>query len=252
MVGLLARKRVLITRAPEQSGRLRDALLAAGATPVVAPAIQILDPTDWAPLDGALERLAAFDWVLFTSQSAVERVSKRLAGRPLPPSLRIAAVGEATALHLREQGWPVHFIPADARAVGLIAELLPQLGPGTRLLLPRGDLADQRLPEALLAAGCIAECVITYRTAPATQPDPALIAECRQGLDWLLFTSGSTVTGLLALLGGQPPQALAPGVRIAVLGPETKRAAEAAGLTVDLVSPVMTVEALVAALDQTW
>jgi uroporphyrinogen-III synthase len=255
MAGALGRKRVLITRAPGQSGRLRDALLAVGAVPISAPAIQILDPVDWSPLDAALARLASYDWLLFTSQSAVDRVCDRLTlaaggapSAPIPAHLCIAAVGEATAARLRERGLPVHLTPADARGEGLAAALLPHLKPGARLLLPRGDLADKRLPDALRAAGCLVDTVIAYRTAPASAPDPALIATVAQGLDWVILTSGSTVTGLLALLGGQAPA----GSKIAVIGPETAKAAQAAGLTVDLVSPAATVEALVAAMDGGW
>ncbi|HLO04226.1 MAG TPA: uroporphyrinogen-III synthase [Symbiobacteriaceae bacterium] len=247
MDGALGRKRVLITRAPGQSGRLRDALLAVGAEPVSAPAIQILDPDDWTELDRALAALDTFDWLLFTSQSAVDRVCDRLGAQAglLPTHLRIAAVGEATAALLRARGLPVHLTPADARGDGLAAALLPHLAPGARLLLPRGDLADQRLPDALRAVGCAVETVIAYRTAPASAPDQNLIDECSQGMDWVILTAGSTVTGLLALLGGHIP----PGVKIAVLGPETAKAVENAGLQVDLVAPIATVDALVKAMD---
>lgn len=245
MDGALGRKRVLITRAPGQSGRLRDALLAVGAVPVSAPAIQILDPEEWGELDQALAELDSFDWLLFTSQSAVERVCDRLASRPLPARLKLAAVGQATAASLRDRGVTVHLTSADARGEGLAAALQPHLAPGTRLLLPRGDLADQRLPDALRAAGCTVQTVIAYRTAPASAPDQRLIDECQKGIDWVILTSGSTVTGLLALLGGKVPQ----GAKIAVLGPETAKAAEAAGLHVDLISPVATVDGLVQAMD---
>jgi uroporphyrinogen III methyltransferase/synthase len=249
MAGALLGKRVLITRAPAEAGRLRDALLAAGAHVHAVPAIQVVDPEDWAPLDQALGRLAAYDWLLFTSQNAVARVGARLPGG-LPPDLRIAAVGASTARALQAAGLPVDLVPADARGEGLAEALRPHLRPGDRLLLPRGDLADDRLPNKLRALGCEPDEVIAYRTIPAAAPDPDLIAQfCQAGFDWVVLTSGSTVTGLLALLGGQRPQALAAGARIAVIGPETAKAAAAAGLTVDLIAPSPRAEALVAAMD---
>jgi uroporphyrinogen-III synthase len=243
MAGRLRDKKVLITRAPGQSGRLRDALRAVRAVVLSAPAIQVCDPPDWAPLDRALGAIGEYDWLLFTSQSAVDRVCDRLT--TVPPGLRIGAVGEATAARLRERGLPVHLVPAEARGEGLAKALLAHLAPGARLLLPRGDLADSRLPDGLRAAGCQVESVIAYRTLPASQPDPVLIQECSQGLDWVILTSGSTVTGLLALLSGKVP----PEAKIAVLGPETAKAALAAGLHVHLVAPTATVESLVAAMD---
>jgi uroporphyrinogen-III synthase len=88
--------------------------------------------------------------------------------------------------------------------------------------------------------------VITYRTLPADKPDPVLIETSRRGLDWVILTSGSTVTGLLALLDGNVPAE----TQIAVLGPETAKAAQAAGLHVNLVAPTATVDSLVAAMDE--
>jgi len=62
---------------------------------------------------------------------------------------------------------------------------------------------------------------------------------------WVAFTSPSTVTGLLGAYGGPPP----PGVRVAVLGPDTAEAAGACGVRVDALAPEHTIPGLVAAIE---
>src|ERR1700739_1702326 len=123
----LAGKRVVITRAESQSAALAAALTAHGAEAVSVPLIQILPPSDYAPLDSSLRDLANFDWLIFTSQNAVTAVANRLAtsssphlvipseARNLPlsvdhaklPSVRIAAVGKATAEAAQLAGFDV-------------------------------------------------------------------------------------------------------------------------------------------------
>ena len=63
-------------------------------------------------------------------------------------------------------------------------------------------------------------------------------------MDWVTFTSGSTVTNFLAM-GGQP---LLKGARIASIGPITSEAAAKHGLSVDAEAEVHTAEGLVAAI----
>ena len=59
-----------------------------------------------------------------------------------------------------------------------------------------------------------------------------------------MFTSSSTVANYLAVTDRVPPV-------VACIGPVTARAAEAAGLRVDVVADESTVESLVAALART-
>jgi uroporphyrinogen-III synthase len=54
----LAGRRVLVTRAPHQAGKLSEGLRALGAEPVEVPVLEIQPPLDFAPLDRALRELA--------------------------------------------------------------------------------------------------------------------------------------------------------------------------------------------------
>jgi uroporphyrinogen-III synthase len=74
----LINKRILITRARHQASDLAAQLEALGATPILIPTIEIIPPETYAPLDAAIAKLDAYDWLIFTSANAVEVFHQRL------------------------------------------------------------------------------------------------------------------------------------------------------------------------------
>ena len=192
---------------------------------VHTPLIEIAEPEDRRPLDAALDTLASFSLVVFTSRFAVAALlgrllvrggdARRLAGA------RLAAIGRATAAALRGRGLAADLVAASEHTGGLL-EALRNAGPiaGERVLLPRSALADDALPDALHAAGAQVTAVTAYRNLPV--PDPVRVD--LTALDAALFTSPSTVAAFRSLYGEQVPGSLALWCR----GPRTRAAAHAA------------------------
>ncbi len=120
--GPLAGRRIGITR-PEE-GALGARLRALDAEVVHVPLISIADPDDGgAELRGALDDLAAFDWLVVTSSNGARRVGEA-AG--IHRHVRLAAVGPATAEALAATaGRPVDLVATVPRAEGLLAEFPP-------------------------------------------------------------------------------------------------------------------------------
>lgn len=227
----LTGRRVVVTRPGEDGVRLAGRLAAAGAEPILVPAIAI-EFTDPPELDAALARLAAFDWVVFTSRNGVEAVfrrTERLAGP------RIAAIGPATAAALAARGAPADLMPAEYVAEAVL-EALGHVA-GLRILLPRADIARRALADGLRAGGAHVTEVAAYRTRAAQTPRPDL-----SGTDAVTFTSSSTVRGFLA--GGPVPG----GAKVVCIGPVTARTARAHGLEVAAVADAYTEDGLIAAL----
>ncbi len=112
-------------------------------------------------------------------------------------------MGPATAAVLAAGGVKVAFVPSENDGEG-IAEELP-IRPGERVLLARADIADGILPTRLLARGAIVDEVVAYRTVegPADSRAPLAAAFAEGPFDAVVFTSGSTVRGLLAVLTPQ-------------------------------------------------
>src|SRR5271165_6386903 len=104
----LTGKRILVTRARHQSGQLSGELAALGAEVIEIPAIEIIPPDSFEPLDEALRNLQQYKWLIVTSANTVRSIRERLVAPDLAAAtfghLKIAAVGSATARALREMG----------------------------------------------------------------------------------------------------------------------------------------------------
>jgi uroporphyrinogen-III synthase len=243
----LAGRRVVVTRSADRAAPFVRALARAGAIPILLPLIETRPPADPAPAEAALDRIANFDWIAFTSVHSVGFFAARWESRkwPLPCPPRIAVVGPVTAEAARSAGLPVHAQAREFRGDALPAALGDP--GGRRVLLPRSDLGRDETAAALTAAGAHVEDVVFYRTVPVALDDAARRA-LEPGADVLTFFSPSAVRAFLAL--GEDARRLAAGARIACIGPVTAGAARAAGLTVAVQPPVFTGEALVLAIEE--
>ena len=196
----LGGRRVLVTRPRAQAPELAERLAVLGAEPIVAPAIRIVPPEDMRPLDEACAAAASFAWIVFTSANAVDAFLERPAaagrGAPALAGVRICAIGPATAARLATYGLTVDLAPADHRGEGVSAALRTGRDlRGTRLLLPRADIARPALPDALRAAGAQVTEVTAYRTIAARDWPGAAVREMllRREIDAVTFTSASAV-----------------------------------------------------------
>ncbi|MEO0456879.1 MAG: uroporphyrinogen-III C-methyltransferase, partial [Cyanobacteria bacterium P01_A01_bin.114] len=113
----LTGKLILITRATGQSSQFTDLLTARGAAVVEMPALEICPPSDWQPMDAAIDAIATFDWLLLTSANAVNFFFDRLIERGQDlrtlASVKIAVVGKKTAAVLKKRGFQADFIPPN-------------------------------------------------------------------------------------------------------------------------------------------
>ncbi len=230
------RRRVLVPRSEEQSVGLAVALRNLGLEPVMVPAIAIeIDPPR-GDLDRAATALDRYRWVVVTSPNgarallaATERVPAGIGGP------RWAAIGPGTAGVLEQTGIPVDFRPSASLAQA-VADELP-VADGDGVLVVRGDLAGTTLAERLRARGATVDDVVAYRTTIAPAPSVALLraASVADAFDAVILTSGSTIAGLRRL--GEAADLDVTAIPAICIGPETQRAAEAAGFRVVAVSP---------------
>lgn len=248
--GPLRGRRVVVTRRPEQSGELCRALADLGAEVLELPTLAIAPPADCGPLDDALRRLSAFDWLVFTSANAVTSVRDRLAALRLesparPP--RGASVGAATTTACREAlPWlQVELQPeADFRAEGLLAAFERVEVAGRFVLVPLSERARDVLVSGLAARGARVEAPVAYRNvAPPGLAERYAQLE-RAGFDLLVFASPSAIENLAAAVGEPALR----GRAAAVIGPVTEQAARRAGLDVRVCAEPSTAAGLAAAL----
>jgi uroporphyrinogen-III synthase len=195
----LAGRRVLVTRAAHQAGKLSDGLRALGAVPVEVPVLEIAPPASYAPLDSALRDLDFYDWLILTSANTVRAIVERAPDLALalqgfaPP--QVAVVGASSSAEAKKHGLSVDLIPDEYVAESLVAALAPRIE-GKRVLLARAAVARDVIPDALRAAGATVDVVDAYRNVLPTGAPEQLRRALAGGLDAATFTSSSSVSHL--------------------------------------------------------
>jgi uroporphyrinogen-III synthase len=223
-------KPVVVTRPEGSDGPLSRELRELGLTVLTWPAVRVT-PADSAALTAALASVQSFAWIVFASRHAVAAVLEKLPHAP--PAARIAAVGQATAQVLRRRGWPVHLLPEEPSAAGLIAAFAAQWSTadaGVRVLYPASSRALPTIASGLTQLGAHVTQVEAYRTQAAALD----VAECRTwiargGIGAVTFASPSAVSELAQALGESDFQRLLAGTRAVAIGRTTAAELDAHG-----------------------
>jgi uroporphyrinogen-III synthase len=203
--------RIVVTRPAGQEHRLVERLTELGHEVVSCPVIAI-EPAGDEPID-----VGRYDWVVVTSVNGARELLRRAVGA-MP---RVAAIGAATA----EAIGGADLVPAVSTQEGLLAEL-PR--PAGRVLFAGAEGA-----RTLLATQLDADVVTLYRTRELP-PDPP-----PEG-DLVVLASPSAARALAASVTSIP---------CVTIGPETTRAALAAGLVVRREAATHDTNGLVAAVE---
>ena len=250
MSAWLSGRRVVVTRPEDQAEDLCSRLRALGAEPVEFPVIAIAPPEPGGPLDRALARLSSYDWLIFTSVNGVKPFMERLHvarkdARALA-NLRLCAIGPRTAQELGTYGLTPDVVPIEYQAEGVIAALAHVGIQGSRILIPRAEVAREILPEQLRALGATVDVIPVYRTIVPAVDVVSLTRQFHEGqVAVATFTSSSTVRNFVEVFGGRDAvRPLVARVVIACIGPITARTAEEYGLTVTVMPAENTVPAL--------
>jgi uroporphyrinogen III methyltransferase/synthase len=235
----LAGKRILITRAREQSGEFATQLEKRGAEVIEFPTIEMVPPLRWGKVDRAIDQLKSYDWIIFTSANGVsffwQRMKERGKRIRLPSSLRVCAIGPATAHPLKEKKVPVHYIPEKFVAESILEGFEKMFIKGKRILLARAKKARDILPKGLRKMGAEVDVVAVYRTVRPRGGSKKLKKLLAEGkIDVIAFTSSSTVNHFAKLLKTEDLKKLLKGVAIACIGPVTARTAKEWGLKVQV------------------
>jgi uroporphyrinogen-III synthase len=227
-------RRIVLTRPLAQSGDFGERVRALGGEPVATAAIEIVGPESWTIADAALRRVGTYDWLAFTSANAVRMLVDRADAIGVPRdelrSRRLAVVGPATASVVRTTLRPPDFAPT-VNTAEMLGEEITDVD-NTRVLLPRGNLADDTLPAALRARGAFVDEVVVYRTVPAPGIATIVAGVRESAVDALLFASASAVRFVADALVADTAST---GLRrqrwpvAACLGPVTASAARACG-----------------------
>ncbi|HEY0260186.1 MAG TPA: uroporphyrinogen-III synthase [Lacisediminihabitans sp.] len=236
----LAGWRVLVPRGGKWGDGVAATLRSYGAVPVIAPMINFASAENAIQLSDALKRLeqGGFDWLVITSATTVDVLMSQQV--IVPPTTRIAAVGETTGAALALAGYRVDFVPeGDNSARGIVKEWSASEIQG-RVLIPQSDIAEPTLVAGLARLGLEVEYVTAYRTVgvPVAEHVAADVASGR--IRAILLTSGSVARQVQAQLAPLPVETV-----VAAIGPRTALDARAAGLAVHVIAESRSASSLV-------
>ena len=190
--------RVLVTRPVAQARSLCERITRDGGVAIQLPTLAIEAIQDEIS-QKFCQSAVDYDWLIFISRNAVEHGHACLPD-PLPASLKIAAIGKATATILSESGV---YVDLEAGGVGTSESLLTELVladmQGQRVLIMRGEGGREVLAETLRERGAEVDYANLYRRVRPPVVSGELSGLLDAGIDILTITSGETLDNLLAI-----------------------------------------------------
>ncbi len=223
--------RIVVTRAKDQAGSMTRALESRGAKVLAFPTIQIVpvnDPGFNGPIDN-------FNWIVFTSVNAVEMFASH-APQSISDAPRICAIGPGTADAAIGLFGKVDLVPETHVAESVFDALREEEGDleGVRILLPRGSIARDVLPNALRAHGAEVTEAVVYKTIMPEKSQEEIDGLTAFGPHMVTFTSSSTVRNFCQILGKERLENLKENTRFASIGPKTTATAQELGLQISV------------------
>ena len=223
-------KKIIITRAQEQTSEAHEIFRNNGAEVFDLPSLVIGPPDDWGPLDEALRKIYTFDWIIFSSANGVRNVEERmqqigLSLSEISKAIQIAAVGKKTASFLSDINAKISFVPPTFVADSLVKHF-PQAQKGLKLFIPRVQTGGRSiLSDSFKLKGAKVTEVAAYESScPQDIPQETIDALNSGKIDIIAFTSGKTVINTVSLFNkylGKNWFKLIEKIKLVSIGPQT-------------------------------
>ena len=189
-------KKVLVPRGENQAKSFSQQVERYGGIPVEIPLIAFRPIQNNQRLQDCLKAIDTYDWLIFTSNVTVETFFSFFNDMVHLP--KIAVIGKKTAEVLAVKGLQVDFVPSAYVAEVFVEEFYRLVDSGSKVLIPKGNLAREYIATSLSECGAIVEEVVIYETY---MPDENRVKLANmltnKQLDILLFTSPSTVDNFM-------------------------------------------------------
>ena len=234
----LKNKTVLITRPKEQATSFISKLQQLGATPVELPLICI-EKTNPSELIETYHH-HQFDWIVFTSSNAVHTFFEVI--QPSLVNAKIAVIGPKTEEALNKLGIKSTFISPTHTAEKLANEI--PIAENEHILLPQSAIAKNDIVEILEKRKAKVFPIKTYQNTAVKYDQEKLNKLINQKIDFITFTSGSTVTAYSNL--NLPLK----DAQVICIGPETAKVAYQHNIKVDAIANPHTVEGMVESMKE--
>jgi len=235
---------VIFTGTPK-SLEVFDLVKEYGGIPYSLPLIQVNEIEEQTD-EYELKRCKKFDWLIFTSQSAVKAFHSkmnRFGVSALHIESKIAAVGTQTAKALEKIGFTVEFIPSIFSADVFVKQFKPTENRKLRVLFLKGNLAGSIIREELPFQ--VKEWTVYETNAKLDSVDSLIEILKNEKNNTVLFASPSAVRVfqkyVVPVVGWKS-------YTVGAIGHVTEKALLEAGSKVDVKPEIYTLKELVKAL----
>jgi uroporphyrinogen III methyltransferase / synthase len=247
-------RRVMVTRPKNQASGMLRRLEHLGAIAYLLPAVEIRDPSDWGPVDAAIRRLAEFDWIAFTSANGVERFFRRMfeLGFDLRAfgSIKIAAIGPATAVALKALHLDADVVPGKFRSEDLVMALRERVA-GKHVLLARADRGRELLRDELAAIAKVEQITVYSQIDAIEAESDVMLALTRGEIGFVTLTSANIARALLRSIDEVCQMRIRSGaIKLVSISPVTSAAVREMGFDVAAEAEEYTADGVVSALIQ--
>lgn len=235
--------RVMIPRGKKHAATFSKLVQEYGGIPVEIPLIAFRPARLDHVAQQKLTDLYTYDWIVFTSNVTVETFFSQITwDHQCAQHLKIATIGKKTKECLQTFGIEANFIPSDYVAEVFVQEFLPNIEAGTKVLIPKGNLAREHIASELEKHGAMVDELVVYETYFPNESRQVLINMMqKKQLHILTFTSPSTIDHFMSVIQECKLEANLVDCIIACIGPVTFERAKQYGLRVNVVPDTYTV-----------
>ncbi len=193
-----------MTRPIHQAENLSRLIKERGGVAVRFPTLAIVALDDSCTIENTLAHLDRYQWLVFVSANAVTMHSYYSDSDKINQfkSVRIAAIGKATAQALALAGLPVDLVPESGyNSEALLAMPQMQQINGQRCLIVRGEGGREELATTLRSRDAYVEYLDVYkRIIPNIDSSQVSLLLAQDKLDVITVTSGEALQNLLIML----------------------------------------------------
>ena len=239
---------VVVTGIKEEIPTLALRAAQLGYETIALPTIRLEKRALSARALSAIKKIDSYDYVIFTSAHAASFFAELLKELRLrkPSSIRIVAVGSATASACRSIGFKPHSIAKEFNARAMISGIRDLKG--RRILFPRSLIGSLEPIRLLRSKGALVTVIPLYTSIPLVISLAARALIFEKDIAAIVFMSPSSLTGFAKNLNKTILRR--PMLTALCIGPTTGRAAYASGFRNIAIAQPSTTAGIIKALRQ--
>ncbi len=241
-------KRIIITSSQNKNSKFLDRLENYGAEIIEFPTVKIEVVKNFEKFDKIIAT-KNFNNIIFTSTYGVEFFFLRYFQlgydiRELK-DIKFWAIGKVTANLISQKGIKVEALPKKYDSRNLI-KLFPETLRGETFLIPRTNIPNKFITDELKKRGAKVIDVPIYQTKLPPTTDKNALRVIKDGnADLIIFASSSSVRNFLKKTKNFSTEKFFKNVKVAVIGPQTKKTAEENNIKVSIMADEYSVDGLI-------